>query len=86
MSVSLMWAADRIRSRRAVAYGATMIVMKDYVYVICETINGIPSFRHAFIKAKSVNDAYDVAHRDVRQPNGNGINDYVIRLTGMVQP
>ena len=51
-----------------------------YVYVICELVNGDPSFRHEFIEAEDDDDAYAVGHLTVRQPDGNGINDYVIRL------
>ena len=52
-----------------------------YVYVICELVNGDPSFRHEFIEAEDDDDAYYVGSNTVRQPdNGSGINDYVIRL------
>lgn len=53
---------------------------KKYVYVIAEMIDGMVSFRHAFIEATDDDDAYDVGHRTVRQPTGEGLNDYVIEL------
>lgn len=54
--------------------------MKRYAYIICEMIDEMPSFRHAFIEADDEEQAYDVGHRTVRQPKGNGLNDYVFEL------
>lgn len=54
--------------------------LKRYVYIICEKVDGMPSFRHAFIKATDEDHAYTVGSRTVRQPSGNGINDYVIEI------
>jgi hypothetical protein len=56
--------------------------MKHWVYVICERIDGQPSFRHGYVLAKNEVDAYAAGHRLIRQPKGNDINDYVIELYG----
>lgn len=55
-------------------------MLLDYVYVICERVDGLPSFRHAFIKAYDEEHAYEVGRATVRQPTGEGLNDYVIEL------
>ena len=60
--------------------------MKTYVYVVAEMVDGLPSFRHAFIHAEDDDDAYTVGHRCVRQPTGNGINDYVIEIPVELSP
>ena len=54
--------------------------LKEYVYVIAEMIDEQVSFRHAFIWAIDEEDAYHVGQKTVRQPAGNGLNDYVIEL------
>ena len=51
-----------------------------YVYIIAELVDGLASFRHAFIEAKDDADAYDVGAKTLEQPDGNGLNDYVICL------
>lgn len=53
---------------------------KRFIYVVCEMIGGDVAHRHAVVNAKSVEEAYDVGHSTVRQPDGNGINDYVIEI------
>lgn len=53
---------------------------KTWAYVICERVDGLPSFRHAFVEAEDEEGAYTAGHRDVRQPDGNGINDYAFEL------
>lgn len=54
--------------------------MKQWAYVICELVDGLPSFRHSFVFALDEQGAYAVGHRDVPQPQGNGLNDYVFEL------
>jgi hypothetical protein len=59
----------------------TLQPLKPYVYIICELVDGYPSFRHAFIDAANDDDAYFVGGRALEQPHGNGLNDYVIDLS-----
>lgn len=51
-----------------------------WAYIICELIDGHPSFRHAFVKADDEVSAYAKAHRLVPQDIGIGINDYVFEI------
>jgi hypothetical protein len=41
---------------------------------------GQSSFRHTFVQAETADEAYTAGHRELRQPRGNGINDYVVEL------
>mgnify|MGYP001583102304 CR=1 FL=1 len=67
--------------------------MKKWAYVICELCDehgkpttktiaegGMPSFRHTFVEAEDASGAYKAGHHKLRQPRGNGLNDYVFEL------
>lgn len=57
-----------------------------FAYVICELVDGLPSFRHDFVEAETVEEAYDIGHRTVRQPTGEGLNDYAFPVDGPGKP
>lgn len=52
----------------------------NYVYIICEEVDGLASFRHCLLIADNDDDAYELGRDTLEQPEGNGINDYVVRL------
>lgn len=54
--------------------------MRKWIYVICEQSEDGPEFRHAFVLAEDEETAYTIAGRQVRQSDGNGINDYVAEI------
>ena len=55
--------------------------MKLWLYVICEVVDGHPSFRHRFVEASSEQNAYARGQNLLEQPKrGSGLNDYVVEL------
>lgn len=53
----------------------------NYVYIVCETVDGMPSFRHVFVTATDDDEAYEAGHEAMPDWGSNGLfNDYVARL------
>ena len=54
--------------------------LKRFAYVICELVDGDPSFRHTFVEAKDAEGAYFLGHDALKQPFRGFVNDYTFEV------
>ena len=54
--------------------------LKRFAYVICELVDGDPSFRHTFVGAEDADEAYSLGHDALKQPFRGFVNDYAFEV------